>query len=297
MFNRKGMRAGAVVGVVVLGALVGGCGTSLVAGDSNSILDLLSSFGITEDMTIADALNQLTVGDLVSGFVDFADGAFSGAGMPVACGLTDDQLAEIESLQAQLDSGEISETAFCDAVHEIIGDRGAGVPFAGFSFYGGPFGHRMDGGAAHALDLTDEQRIAAEEIFQRAHDDIDALRDAAHDEIRSLLTEEQLAILDEIGMSPGGCVGFSGPGMLGRGGAASPVRHGAMGIGGRSGFGPGRLADELQLTEEQRIAIEEIRAELRDAVQARHEEARDEFLSLLTDEQLAELDWLADEDK
>jgi Spy/CpxP family protein refolding chaperone len=283
MLNRRRTCTGALIGVVVLGALAGGCGTSLVVNDSDSILDLLSSFGITEDMTIADALNQLTVGDVVSAFVSFADEAASAAEMPSGRGLTDDQQAELESLQAQLDAGEISEAEFSDAVHEIIGDRGAGMPFAGFSFYGSPFGHRMDTVAAAQLDLTDEQQAAAEEIFQLAHDDIDALREAAHDEIRALLTEEQLAILDEMGMPAGEDAAF-------------PMRRGPMGFGrhggfGCGGFGPSHFADELQLTDEQQTAIDDIRATLRDAIRARHEQARDEFLGLLADEQLEILGW------
>jgi len=62
------------------------------------------------------------------------------------------------------------------------------------------------------------------------------------------------------------------------------------------GFGPGQPADELQLTDEQQTAIDEIRAALRDAIQARHEQARDEFLSLLTDEQLERLGWSVEPD-
>ena len=108
-------------------------------------------------------------------------------------------MAELETLQAQLDAGEITETEFGDAISEIIGDRGAGMPFAGLSFYGSPSGHRMNAGAAAVLDLTEEQQVAAEEIFQSLHDDIDALRAATHEAIRAMLTDEQLLILDDMG--------------------------------------------------------------------------------------------------
>jgi len=124
--------------------------------------------------------------------VNFSPAAAMGRGFLPGRGLTDDQLAEIELLQAQLDLGAISQLEFSDAAHEIIGNRGAGMPFVGFSFYGSPFGRRMDAGAAGPLNLTDEQRAAAEEIFQLAHNDIDALCDAAQEEIRAFLTEEQL---------------------------------------------------------------------------------------------------------
>lgn len=228
--NRSRMRTGAVIGIVVLGALGGGCDL-LLDGDSDSILGLLAEYGITEDTTVADALDQLTVGDVVTAFVDHADEAMQNVETGRAPGLTDE-------------------------------------PFAGFSFYGSPFGYQMDGRATAFLELTEEQQTAAEEIFELAHEDIEALREAAHDEIRALLTEEQLAILDEAEASAG-----------------------------EGRRGPGRLADELELTEEQQGAIDEIRTELRDAIQARHEQARDEFLDLLTDEQLEKLNWPADDDE
>jgi len=203
MLSHKWSRIGVLVSAALAPIFAGGCGTSLIAGDSESVLDLLSSYGITEDMTIADALDQITVGDVVTAFVDFADEAALGAGVPFGRGLANDELAELESLQAQLDSGEISDTEFSDAVHGIIGDRGAGMPFGSLSFHDSPFGHRMGTRGIAPLDLTDEQQAAAEEIFQLAHDDIDALHEVAHDEIRALLTEEQLAILDEDGIARG----------------------------------------------------------------------------------------------
>lgn len=276
------VRVSGLVGLLVLGTMAGGCGTALIGGDSQSILDLLSEYGITEDMTIADALNQITVGDVVTAFVDFADSAALAGGVRPAPGLTEEQIAELESLQAQLDAGEITEAEFTEAVHELIGDRGAGRPFAGFGFYGSPFGHRKGTRAADPLNLTEEQQLAAEEIFQLAHDDIKALRAAAHEEIRALLTEEQRAILDEQGHPVEPAVD-------------RPPGQGIMGAGGRGGFvhgdfGPRHIEDELQLSEEQQTAIDEILAELHDAIEARHEQARDEFLALLTTEQLETVD-------
>ncbi len=51
-----------------------------------------------------------------------------------------------------------------------------------------------------------------------------------------------------------------------------------------------RFAAALELTEDQQTQIETIRSELRDAVEARHQQARDEFRAILTPEQLAILD-------
>ncbi|MBN2448329.1 MAG: hypothetical protein JXO22_16500 [Phycisphaerae bacterium] len=283
MIGNRGTRAGTVVVAAVLAALAGGCDTSVMTGDSSSILDSLSEFGITEDMTIANVLNQVTVGDVLTGFVSFVDEVTSNldAAMAQASGLSDEELAELETLQAQLDAGEITETEFGDAISEIIGDRGAGMPFAGLSFYGSPSGHRMNAGAAAVLDLTEEQQVAAEEIFQSLHDDIDALRAATHEAIRAMLTDEQLLILDDMGA-------------LDQESATPRMGRGAMG----SGRGVSRsvqIADELQLTEEQQAAIDGLRAELRDAIRVRHEQAHAEFLALLTEEQLAALDGATEE--
>ena len=104
------------------------------------------------------------------------------------------------------------------------------------------------------------------------------MRTAAHEDILAQLTDEQLGLLDELG--PSGERGFG---------------HRHMRFPGRDGRcrAATRLAEELELTEEQQSAIETIRTELREAVQARHEEAREEFMDLLSDEQLAILNEMA----
>jgi Spy/CpxP family protein refolding chaperone len=103
------------------------------------------------------------------------------------------------------------------------------------------------------------------------HEDIATLRREAHDKIiNEVLTEEQRSQRDQM--------------LTDRG--AGPF--------GRTVFGQlpavQRLTNVLNLTEEQQAEIETIRADLRAAVRARHEEARESFLALLTEEQLAVLD-------
>ena len=44
------------------------------------------------------------------------------------------------------------------------------------------------------------------------------------------------------------------------------------------------------MTDDQQAAIEKIRTDLQDAVQARHQQARDEFRAILTADQLTLLD-------
>ncbi len=279
VWDRRRSRFGVAVVAVCAAPFVTGCGTTLIGGDSQSVLDILSNYGITEDATLADALNQITVGDVVSAFADFTDQAAAGAGAHVGHSITNDELAQIESLQLELDAGEITEAEFSNAARDIISDRGAGVPFAGFSFYGSPFRHHAGPTGAAALELSDEQQQATEANFETLHDDIDALREAAHQDIRAILSDEQVAILDEK---------FGDSTSRQRRVHASFGRRGGFGFGEPISFSSGgdRFAEELELTDEQQEAIDDIRTSLREAIQARHEQARADFLALLTDEQL-----------
>ncbi len=267
------------VGVVAVSVAVfaGGCG---VGGDVSALTDVLGS--VDADTTLAELLNEITVGDLVAAFQAFvsdAQGRFGGG--CAAATLTDEQIVEIEALQAQLDAEEITQDAFVDGVHEIIGDMGAGIPFAGFRFYGGPFGHRMGARDAAPLDLTEEQQSLAEDIFRSGHEDIDALRQEAKGEIRALLTEEQLAILDEMQLAYQG--GYAPPPRFHGPLAPPPFQH--------DGRPASQRFDEaLDLTPEQEAEVETIREELRAAVSARHDQAQDEFLAILTEEQLQALE-------
>ena len=237
MLPYRRIHFGAVVGTIAIGMLAGACASSLVTGDStDSLLDLLAGLGISEDTTLSELLDQVTVGDVVDSVA---------------------QLTEYATVATE--------------------------PIARSAFAGGPLGPRSGPGAAPPLDLTDEQQQAADEIFQAKRDDVDALCAAAQEEIRALLTEEQLAIFDELApfVADGG---------------DCPGPPGIAGFHEAGGLPMDRLAEELGLSEEQQAAVDEILAELRDAVQARREQARDEFLSLLTDEQLEQLGWSTEPD-
>lgn len=262
--------------------------------------------GITPEMTLSQALqtlsqnpllNQITVGDLVQAFRDFT--ASNGHGP----NLSDDQLKQIEELQAQLDAGQITRDEFESKVRDIIGDAAPGMAFGGFGFFGSPFGHHFEGPLSGDLALTDEQQEQAREIFSAAHDDIAALRKEAHDNIlNNVLTQEQRDTLAQIqeqfprfgnwnepldnargGRGHGGFGGPGGPGNGPRPGMGFGPRPGLINI-------RERIAEALGLTDEQKAQIEQIRADLREAVKARHELAREEFRAILTAEQLAALD-------
>jgi Spy/CpxP family protein refolding chaperone len=243
--------------------------------------------GITGDMTLSEALsalsdtvasdpvlNQLTVSDLVQGFQDFAQQT---AGDGLTAQLTSDQQAQLEDLQNQFDNGDITAEEFADQVMDIIGDVAPGHAFAGRGMLGGPFRGHSSMSPQDALDLTDEQIEQAKEIFDHLHDDIGTLRENAHEQILALLTEDQRATLDELQSTP---FGKHRPGRMGPGGGLIEL----------GGFGLPLLADELSLTEEQQAAIEQIRTDLRIAVEVRHQQARDEFRAILSEEQLAKFD-------
>ncbi len=250
-----------------------------------SVLALFLTMGVgapgcdtnfTLDTTLGEILDQVTVGDVVEAFQRFASnvGADSGFG-PAA--LSAEQLSQLEDLQGRLNSGEITQEQFAVEIRGLIGDRAPNAAFGGFAFFGGPLGSRMRGPMAGPLDLSDEQLELAHAIFEQLHSDIRDLRSQSHDDIRAVLTDEQLAALDQLRADRAGRG-------LPRGLRHRPDRGSA---GGRF-FD--RLAEELGLSEAQIAEITQLREDLRSAVETRHQQARDEFRNLLTDEQLEILD-------
>jgi Spy/CpxP family protein refolding chaperone len=263
------------VGTIVLGlalgvcaAGMGGCGAGAASG--------VGAAGVNSP----DPLNQLTADATVNGFQDFA-GSAADAG---AARLSEEQLAQIEDLQAQRDAGTIGPEEFETRVHDIMGDAAPDRAFAGFGFFGAPFGGFFNGHRADVLQLTDEQRAQALDIFIALHDDIHALRTDARDQILALLTVEQRARLLDLQLSPPGRRVGQRHGHPGRGrGPDHPV-------GLQRAFE--RLAERLELTEAQQTQIQTILTQLRADIAARHAEAREAFRALLTEDQLALLDTL-----
>ena len=56
----------------------------------------------------------------------------------------------------------------------------------------------LSGGFPNPLNLTEDQRVQARDIFQRMWDDIQPLREQARTDIRNVLTPEQQTQWDEI---------------------------------------------------------------------------------------------------
>lgn len=139
---------------------------------------------------------------------------------------------------------------------------------------GGPPGFGPPPGGpmlARLLNLTDEQEDQADDIHDAARDDIKVLRRAARDQIRSLLTDEQKAKLDEIRNNPPQPGAGQGPPQPGE----NPLD---------------RLAQDLGLTDDQKSQIADIHDATRSQIESRHDQERDEFRAILTEAQLAKLD-------
>lgn len=231
----------------------------------------------TLDTTLGEILDQVTVGDVVAAFQQFVANVGDGSGFGPRAAMSAEQQSQLEDLQAQLYSGEITQEQFAEGIRGLVGDRAPGAAFGGFGFFGGPFGSGMRGHMAGPLDLSDEQLEQARAIFEQLHLDIRDLRTKAHKDIRGNLTEEQQAALDELRANRAGR------------GLPRGLRGRPFG-GDRGGRFLDRLAEELGLSEEQIAAIMQIREDLRSAVEARHQQAREEFRDILTDAQLAILD-------
>lgn len=267
------------VGILVSGSLIAsmiGCGVGILPTDT-----------LAQAAAKIPMLNQITVGDVVQGFQDFV--TQMQAAHEARASLTTEQIAQVEDLQAQLDAGQITAEDFEAKVQGVLGDAAPALAFGGFRFFGGPFGHRMGNDFAARLNLTDEQKTQAREIFQTAHTDIRALRQAAHDQMIALLTPEQQATLDQIRAQ-----GFLSFAIFGLQPAGSGTNNTAAQRPHRGPHGRffERLSAALSLTDEQKAQIETIRTDLRTQVQARHAQAREAFLASLTDEQKATLEQL-----
>lgn len=289
------------VGASAQGVQAGASGTSATAQVAPAAA--LAPGQTATSATGLAALNQVTIADLVAGFQQFLSqvGQTPAAGSQAA--LAPEQQQQIQGLQAQLDGEEINEEAFAAQMHSIIGNA---APAQRFGVLGAPLFQEPAAGTSDPLNLTAEQQQQAQDISTRLHDDIAQLRQEAHDLILSVLTADQQAKLSGtssgqpaqparpstaktrvqgVGLrSHGTNVGVPGGGTK-VGGQSTASGVGAQNAG--SGAPLQNPFDSLQLTDAQKAEIELIRADLRVAVQARHQQARDEFFAILAPDQQA----------
>lgn len=257
--------------LVAAAALIGGCsGTSDLSTALDSLVAGTSTTGDTASLNTATA--AATIDAAAVDATGANDGALRGRGHHGPPGpFAELNLTDEQETQAQ----QIHEAARADIDSLITAGRDQ----------------------MRAV-LTDEQRTKLDEL-RAAHDaNKDAVErpeltdnqktqiEALHEQLRSgeITFEEFRTQVQEI-------TGVELP--IGRGGPQRPALRGPGPFGGPGLLeGPfaDRLAEVLGLTDEQRAAIDDIRQSTRDAVEARHDQARDEFRAILTAEQLAILD-------
>lgn len=217
--------------------------------------DVVAAIGLTDEQ-------QSAIETIHSDTRDAVVARFDQAQTDVRALLTAEQLAAIDALSA------------AHAGWKFGAARGRGGPGGEF----GDAGHRGPGGFMHGgfggrgalLDLTDEQRTQAQELFTQSRTDAQALITAGRDDVQAALSADQLAAIDEISTTGGGW-GFV------------PVRHGAAKL-------PAGLTDTLAFTEEQTTSILSTVDTLRTALDANRTQAHDDFRAILTADQLATLD-------
>jgi len=250
----------------------GGCAAGISPSDTLAqALDKL-----TQKASAFPALNRLTVGDVVAGFTQFVSQLTGGNATGASAQASSSQLdAQIGELQTQLDQGQITSSQFAAAVSTLYGQSAAGLQQQHVMIFGGPFNHAAPAAGMDPLNLTDAQRQQAQQLFEQAHADIRALRQAAHEKILAVLTPDQQAALSQVGSVNAGT-----------------IAAGSAPAGGQPTSWFQYLAEQLQLTSDQVTQIDQIRTDLRTAVQNRHQQARDDFRALLTPDQQQKLDEL-----
>jgi uncharacterized membrane protein len=111
----------------------------------------------------------------------------------------------------------------CGAALTIIGMRSVGPRRSP----GGPDGRRAEMGRgfermANELDLSDDQRRAIREIFQRSREEMHQITKDSGEDIRELLTEEQREKFDQMRERRGATEHRRRPGRGGRGKPPAP---------------------------------------------------------------------------
>ena len=242
-----------------------GLGCASVSNDT-TLQQLIDTYG----------LGGVTVGDVLSAIQDYAG---QSAALPFGQTLTADQEAQISALKDQYDAGTITGQQYVEQLASIVGVQDAGGPFSAGpgrdfgpgGFPGGPMGPGAPGPGPleSQLNLTTDQQTQAQTIFDSMRTDITALQAATKTQIDAVLTDDQRAQLDALDQGP-----------------PDGFRH----------FGPGpdigRLSEELGLTTDQQTQIQSLMGTLQTAVEARRQQAQDEFRAILTADQQALLDQL-----
>jgi len=250
---RRVIAMGVLVGSAALLVLTTGCG------------------GVVANDQAAAVLAAPELDGLVAGWQALpGDGADEAGAPQTAAGrgrLSEEQQAQLRELEGQLDAGSLTPEQFAEKVDALLGAPPRG----------GRFAQRIRDRVVARLQLSEEQRAAAQEIYAGLRHDVRKLRIAALARARLVLTEAQREKLAALRAERFASLRAEGADQHGR--PLARLRAFA-----------GRLADALELTDEQRVQMKSIRQELREAVRASNAAAREQFRALLTAEQQQTLD-------
>ncbi|MDX2197477.1 MAG: hypothetical protein SF069_00725 [Phycisphaerae bacterium] len=210
-----------------------------------------------------------------------------GAAIAVGCGMPLGNNTDAQNSAAQLVAGSNVDAADAGSLNGLIalgapddagepgmhpgrGHRGGRGEFGPGQRGGGPghFGARL----AERLGLTDEQKTQARAIFEAAKTQADTLRQTAVTNTRALLTTEQIATLDAALDRA-------------RSRMEQALVEGRPPHPGHRAVGVRKLMNDLNLTDEQRTAIGDVRSELRTALRALRDTTKTQFEAILTEEQ------------
>lgn len=247
----------------------------------------------TAAMLATPELDGLVAGELAlpeGGAGASEAGSVAGVDPPARRGrLSEEQRAQIRALEGQLDAGSLTPEQFAEQVDMLLGEPPRG----------GPAAQRIRGRIVSRLELTEQQQTQARDMYAAMRHEVRKLRLAALARARLVLTETQREKLDSLRAERFASLRGA------RAGAGSRNRREQDSAGRDGGRGPqrplarvrefaGKVAAALELTQEQRAQMKSIRRELRAAVRARHETAREQFRALLSDEQRQTLEQMRD---
>lgn len=245
--------------------------------------------------------------------------------------LTDAQRTQLKALRDQLQSGAITREQFRAQAKEILGDLPlppngpAGRGFGGEGRFG-PAEHLLR--AAQQLDLTDAQKTQLKALMDQLHQDVKSQREAAVASALERLTPEQHAIVEKFkadhpgpgvarqmnavaGSAENAIATAKGDASTAKAESAAPAhpdapppflggpRGGRHGQKGEVDAGPGQaplipppIMSRLNLTDEQKAALKDVRDNFQTALKSRIEQAQADFKALLTADQAAMLETL-----
>jgi hypothetical protein len=122
MLRRRRIRRCAIAGIVAAGLLTSGYGAwSATRASSCAVLGLRTSLGVAEDTPLGTLWSQVTVGEVIDAIACLTADAAAIVQHNAPAVLSEPELAELESLQAQRDAGTITAQECDDVVNHIVG--------------------------------------------------------------------------------------------------------------------------------------------------------------------------------